>query len=105
MNTQNLKKILVSLAAVAFLGIGQASAADAAAPTSSTNSSTSGSTDPNTANDSDSLDNTLPITLEQFDKLRALIQRQSDNAVQLDNDFQAWLDDLLGTTPDDKNGK
>lgn len=99
MNTPNLRKLLVPLALFAFLAIGQIKASDTGTDstpnTTTTTPGDSGATpdqgDPNGA------DNTLPITLAQFDALRGLIQRQSDNAAQLDKDFQAFLDDLLGT--------
>ncbi len=94
MKTLNIKKVLFSLTLCALFALSPIKAEDTAPATD-----TAATTD-TTATDA-ALENTLPITLEQFDKLRALIQRQSDNAAQLDRDFQGFLDDLLGTSTAD----
>lgn len=97
MNTSNLKKFLVPLALFVLLTAGQTKAVDG--PAASTPAATgSAVVDPNAPAATDTSEPTLPITLAQFDTLRNLIQRQTDNATQLDKDFQAFLDDLLGTT-------
>jgi len=99
MKTLNIRRFLFPLALCALFTVSHVYAPDTTTGDSGTTTSTetdaNGTTNPNAAADS-STENTLPMTLEQFDKMRALIQRQSDNALQLDKDFQAFLDDLLG---------
>lgn len=98
MNRSNLKKFLAPLALFVLLAAGQTRAADASDATAVVGPATATDSTMTTAGATDNSEPTLPITLAQFDTLRNLIQRQSDNAAQLDKDFQAFLDDLLGTT-------
>lgn len=91
MNTQNLKKILFPLALLAFSTTSIIRAEDAAPAGTEVSTPTVDAEE----------ENTLPLTLEDFDTLRGLIQRQADNAAQLQNDFQAFLDKILGIPASD----
>ena len=105
MNTQKYIRLLISLAFLAVFSLGTLKAETTPSASDTANIEQNISTSAEEATSSGQApeeEPTRPLTIPQFDEIRAIMAQEKANSDSIQKRFQAWLDNILGTTTADQ---